>query len=205
MSSASLVLLSIALSLDCFTVCLIFGMQRSAWKKSLKKGEKDPFPPLAWNALQAGLIFAFFHILMIVAGWMLGWSMNPIVARYDHWLAFGLLAGIGLKTLIDSFNRKDSSLQTHAMFQWKSMLLLALAVSIDAFAVGVSLKMLKVPLPRICISVAVAVMLLSIIGMGGGYLACRQMQKLPFKTVNRIGGLVLIGIGIRILVAHLSS
>lgn len=205
MSLLSLILLSVALSIDCFTVCLIFGMQRSAWKKSLKEGEKDPFPPLLPTAFRSGLIFALFHILMIVAGWLLGWSMDAIVSRYDHWLAFGLLAGIGLKTVIDSFNSKDSSIKVHAMFQWKSMLLLALAVSIDAFAVGVSLKMLQVPLLTVCISVSSTVFLLSIAGMCGGYFAHRQMQKLSFRTMNLIGGLVLIGIGVRILVSHLCA
>ncbi|MCH5243789.1 MAG: manganese efflux pump [Lentimicrobiaceae bacterium] len=203
MSLFSLILLSIALSLDCFTVCLIFGMQRSAWKKSLKKGEKDPFPPLVWNALQASGIFALFHILLIVAGWLLGWSMNAIVARYDHWLAFGLLAGIGLKTFIDGFSSKDSSIKVHAMFEWKSMLLLALAVSIDAFAVGVSMQMVQVPLFRLCTSVAITVFLFSFIGMAGGYFAHRQMQKMSIRTVNIIGGIVLIGIGVRILISHL--
>ena len=203
MSLFSLILLSIALSLDCFTVCLIFGMQRSAWKKSLKEGEKDPFPPLVRSALLAGIVFALFHILLIVAGWLLGWSVNAIVSRYDHWLAFGLLASIGLKTIIDGFSAKDSSLKVHAMFEWKSMLLLALAVSIDAFAVGVSLEMLQVPLVKVCASVSVAVFLFSLIGMAGGYLAHRQMQKMSVRTVNILGGLVLIGIGVRILIAHL--
>lgn len=205
MSLLSLILLSVALSLDCFTVCLIFGMQRSAWKRSLKEGEKDPFPPLLPNALLVGFVFALFHIIMIVAGWLLGWSMNAIVSRYDHWLAFGLLTGIGLKTFIDSFNSKDSSLKVHAMFQWRSLLLLALAVSIDAFAVGVSLKMLQVPLTTICISVSSTVFLLSTAGMCGGYFAHRQMQKVSFRTMNLIGGLVLIGIGVRILVSHLCA
>ena len=78
-----------------------------------------------------------------------------------------------------------------------------MAVSIDAFAVGVSLEMLQVPLVKVCASVSVAVFLFSLIGMAGGYLAHRQMQKMSVRTVNILGGLVLIGIGVRILIAHL--
>lgn len=205
MSLLSLILLSIALSLDCFTVCFIFGMQRSAFKKALKAGEKDPFPSLGWGAVQAGLVFAVFHIVMIVLGWFLGWGMSSIVARFDHWFAFALLAAIGLKNIIEGFNNKETDLKVHAMFHWKSLLLLALAVSIDAFAVGISLKMLQVSLSAVCLSVPLAVLLISMAGVFLGYLTHKQVKQVSLRTINLVGGLVLIGIGIRILVEHLSA
>ncbi|MEG2666583.1 MAG: hypothetical protein RSA02_06190, partial [Bacteroidales bacterium] len=65
MSFLSLILLSIALSLDCFAICLIFGAQRAALKAALKPGAEDPFPPLKWEAIKIAFIFAAFHILMI--------------------------------------------------------------------------------------------------------------------------------------------
>lgn len=200
----SLILLSLALSLDCFTVCIIFGMQRSAFRHSLRPGEKDPFPSLGWGAVQAGSVFAAFHILMIVLGWFLGWGMSAIVTRFDHWLAFGLLAGIGLKNIIEGFNSKETELKVHAMFHWKSLMLLALAVSIDAFAVGISLKMLQVSLEAVCLSVPLAVFVCSILGVFLGFFMHRQMKKISLRTINLIGGLVLIGIGVRILVEHLN-
>ena len=150
MSFFSLVLLALALSIDCFTVCLVFGMQRSAYRRALKPGEKDPFPSLGGTAAKAGLVFAVYHIIMIVLGWLLGWGVNAIVARYDHWFAFALLLGIGVKTIIDGFNARDAQLKVHSMFDWKSLLLMGLAVSIDAFAVGISLKMIEVSLLEIC-------------------------------------------------------
>ena len=157
MSFFSLVLLALALSIDCFTVCLVFGMQRSAYRRALKPGEKDPFPSLGGTAAKAGLVFAVYHIIMIVLGWLLGWGVNAIVARYDHWFAFALLLGIGVKTIIDGFNARDAQLKVHSMFDWKSLLLMGLAVSIDAFAVGISLKMIEVSLLEICTVVPVVV------------------------------------------------
>lgn len=199
-----LILLSVSLSLDCFTVCLIFGMQRSAWKTSLKEGEKDPFPSLGRGATQAAVVFAFFHILMIVIGWLIGWSMLPVVEQYDHWVAFALLTAIGLKTIIDGFSKKDNAIKVHAMFHAKSLLLSALAVSVDAFAVGVSFKMLAMPLTTVCLIVGVTVFLLSFAGVFAGYFLHKQVRKISMPTLNLVSGLVLIGIGIRILVTSLS-
>lgn len=204
MSLFSLILLALALSIDCFTVCLIFGMQRSAYKRSLKKGAEDPFPSLSWGAIQSGLLFAAFHILMLVLGWLLGWGMQSIVDRFDHWVAFALLCGIGLKTIIDGFSQKDTQIKVHAMFHWKTLILLAFAVSIDAFAIGISLNMLRVSLAEACLSVPVAVFVISVLGVFLGYATHRQMGKISLSTVNLIGGLVLIGIGLRILFEHLS-
>lgn len=205
MSFFSLVLLALALSIDCFTVCLVFGMQRSAYRRALKPGEKDPFPSLGGTAAKAGLVFAIYHIIMIVLGWLLGWGVNAIVARYDHWFAFALLLGIGVKTIIDGFNARDAQLKVHSMFDWKSLLLMGLAVSIDAFAVGISLKMIEVSLLEICTVVPVVVFLASLFGVFLGFHTHKQMKRISLPAVNLIGGLVLIGIGVRILIEHLTD
>ena len=200
-----MVLLALALSIDCFTVCLVFGMQRSAYRRALKPGEKDPFPSLGGTAAKAGLVFAVYHIIMIVLGWLLGWGVNAIVARYDHWFAVALLLGIGVKTIIDGFNARDAQLKVHSMFDWKSLLLMGLAVSIDAFAVGISLKMIDVSLLEICTVVPVVVFLASLSGVCLGFHTHKQMKRISLPAVNLIGGLVLIGIGVRILIEHLSG
>lgn len=205
MSLISLLLLSLALSIDCFTVCLIFGMQRSAFRHSLKPGAEDPFPSLTKGALQAGLMFAFFHALMLILGWYLGYGLHAIISRFDHWVAFALLSIIGLKSFIESFSQKDdSNMKVHAMFHWKTMILLSLAVSIDAFAVGISLNMIQATLLQACTWVPATVFLISILGIVIGYYAQKKMQKLSLRSISMIGGLVLIGIGVRILVEHLS-
>ena len=205
MSLFSLIILSLALSIDCFTICMVFGMQRAAFRANLRAEEKDPMPPLWWSAVLPGLVFALFHILMILLGWLLGWSINGIVEKFDHWFAFALLCGIGFKTIIEAYNSKEKELQVHAMFHWKSLLLLGLAVSIDAFAVGVSLEMLNVGLVKLCASVALTVLVCSIAAVFAGFFLQKQLRKLSLKAVNLIGGLVLIGIGVRILIEHLQG
>lgn len=184
---------------------MIFGMQRAAFRAGLRDNEKDPMPPLWRSAVLPGLVFALFHILMILLGWLLGWSISGIVERFDHWFAFALLCGIGFKTIIEAYNSKEKEMQVHAMFHWKSLLLLGLAVSIDAFAVGVSLKMLNVGLTRICASVAITVFVCSVAAVFAGFFLQKQLKRLAFKSINLIGGLVLIGIGVRILIEHLQS
>ena len=191
-----MVLLALALSIDCFTVCLVFGMQRSAYRRALKPGEKDPFPSLGGTAAKAGLVFAVYHIIMIVLGWLLGWGVNAIVARYDHWFAFALLLGIGVKTIIDGFNARDAQLKVHSMFDWKSLLLMG---------VGISLKMIDVSLLEICTVVPVVVFLASLSGVFLGFHTHKQMKRISLPAVNLIGGLVLIGIGVRILIEHLNG
>ncbi len=180
-------------------------MQRSAFRASLRENEKDPMPSLWGSAVLSGLVFALYHILMLLLGWLLGWSINGIVEKFDHWFAFALLCGIGLKTIIEAYNSKEKELQVHAMFHWKSLLLLGLAVSIDAFAIGVSLEMLNVGLVKLCASVAITVFVCSVAAVFAGFFLQRQLKKLSFKTINLIGGLVLIGIGVRILVEHLQN
>lgn len=184
---------------------MVFGMQRAAFRANLRAEEKDPMPPLWWNAVLSGLVFALFHILMILLGWLLGWSIGGIVEKFDHWFAFALLCGIGLKTIIEAYNSKEKELQVHAMFHWKSLLLLGLAVSIDAFAIGVGLEMLNVGLGKLCTCVAITVFACSVAAMFAGFFLQRQLKKLAFKSINLIGGLVLIGIGVRILIEHLQS
>lgn len=205
MSLFSLIVLSLALSVDCFTICMVFGMQRSSFRAGLRAGEVDPMPPLWRSALLSGLVFALFHIVMILLGWLLGWSVSGIVERFDHWFAFALLCGIGLKTIIEAYNGKEKELQVHAMFHWKSLLLLGLAVSVDAFAVGVSLKMLNVGPAKMCASVAAAVFACSVAGVFLGFFLHKRVKRLSLKTVNLIGGLALIGIGVRILIEHLQG
>ena len=133
---------------------------------------------------------------MIVLGWLLGWGVNAIVARYDHWFAFALLLGIGVKTIIDGFNARDAQLKVHSMFDWKSLLLMG---------VGISLKMIDVSLLEICTVVPVVVFLASLSGVFLGFHTHKQMKRISLPAVNLIGGLVLIGIGVRILIEHLSG
>ena len=191
MTFIELLLIAIALSMDAFAVSICYGIKNSRFNLR--------------HTLIVALFFGFFQFLMPLIGWGLSSAAHKYIEAYDHWVAFALLLGIGVKTIIDGFNSRDTQLKVHAMFDWKSLLLMGLAVSIDAFAVGISLKMVQVALWEVCLTVPVVVFLVSVLGVFLGFHSHKLVQKLSLPVINLIGGLVLIGIGLRILIEHLSA
>jgi len=144
------------------------------------------------------LSFGFFQFLMPVLGWFAGRGLSRWLGAIDHWVAFGLLAAIGGKMLWDSF-RPSGCMATDPTRGWM-LLTLAIATSIDALAVGLSLALLDTSIwvPSAVIGVVAAV--LTAVGSVFG-------SRLGYRFgvwAERFGGLVLLGIGVKILVTHLA-
>lgn len=198
MSFTEIILLCIALSMDCFAICIVYGAQRSAYKSSLKEGEKDPFRPLVLEALRLSAVFIFFHLVMIGLGWGLGYGFMHYISAFDHWLAFGLLAGIGIKMILESFNKTRLRTEIHALYDWKSLLLLGLATSIDAFAIGVSLSLSNSSLTKTCLVLPLVLLIFASLGLFLGF----KIKKISLQITTFVGGLILLGIGLRILLEH---
>ena len=141
--------------------------------------------------------FGLFQFLMPIIGWLAGASIVDIVADYDHWIAFGLLALIGGNMIRDSFSdeekiRKDIS-------KGFSLISLSVATSIDALAVGFSLGIVgdKIIIPAIIIGIVAAIMSLAGIKLG-------EISNKKFGgRISVVGGIILILIGISILAEHL--
>src|SRR5262245_50435705 len=100
------------------------------------------------------LLFGGFQAVMPVFGWFLGVWLGPVVAAWDHWVAFALLAGIGAKTMWDAWGREDAPAAGEA-FGARMLVVLAVATSIDAFAVGVTLPILGAPLALSVVTIGV--------------------------------------------------
>ena len=151
----------------------------------------------AGHVARLALAFGFFQFLMPVIGWLAGRGLSRWLTAFDHWVAFGLLALIGGKMLWESFRPSESGGQDPTR-GWM-LLTLAIATSIDALAVGLSLAVLDVSIwvPSIVIGIVAAV--LTVIGALFGSRLGRRFGV----WAERFGGVVLIGIGIRILVSHL--
>ena len=125
--------------------------------------------------------------------------MGPLVEAWDHWIAFVLLAFIGGKMLWESRAPKtESSDQDEAAFATRTMLVLALATSVDALAIGVTLPMLGAPLGLSIATIGVVTALLSVAGLYAG----RRFGAMLGPRLDVVGGVVLIGLGVKILVEH---
>lgn len=181
MSFLTLLFLSVALSMDCFAVSIACGMQKLQSK---------------WLALRMALSFSIFHIVMISLGWLLGTGFLKYIELFDHWLAFGLLSGIGIKMIIEGFeHNKENSI---CMDKWGVLLGLSFATSIDAFVVGISLSLEKISLWQASACVGGMLFIITLIGLFIG-------SKLRFfspKFANILGGIILLGIGLRVLLEH---
>ncbi len=151
----------------------------------------------AGHVIRLASSFGFSQFLMPVLGWLAGRGLSRWLEAVDHWIAFVLLAAIGGKMLWESFRSSGRPAQDHTR-GWM-LLTLSIATSIDALAVGFSMAFLEVSIwvPSIIIGVVAAV-LTAIGAVFGSRLGCR------FGVwAERFGGVVLIGIGVRILVSHL--
>ena len=127
MHFAELLLIAVGLSMDAFAVSVCKGLS----VKELRPR----------HALLVGLYFGGFQALMPLLGWLLGYRFETLIQRWDHWIAFVLLALIGGNMVREAFGKDE---EPNSRMDIKTMLLLAIATSIDALAVGVSFAFLEV-------------------------------------------------------------
>lgn len=176
-------------------VAVALGLSMDAFAVSIGKGLATEKLDLG-RTLTVGLYFGGFQALMPVVGFVAGSRLASLIARYDHWVAFGLLALIGGKMLVGS---RDPDGEADASYSAAAMLPLALATSIDALAVGVTFAVLGVGIvPAAALSGAVT---FAVSGLGlhlGGFAGTRWRS-----TAELAGGLVLIALGTKILAEHL--
>lgn len=182
-------LIALALAMDCFAVSVVCAV--------ILREE------VGRVMLRLAFLFGLFQALMPLAGWSLTSRFSAQLEAFDHWIAFGMLAFIGGKMIYDSFKEDDN----HGINprEWKTQILLAVATSIDALAVGISYACTGYDsLPEIALPLAIigaVSFLMSILG-------CRLGARFG-EAVNRrmrpelLGGIILIGIGLRILAEHM--
>jgi putative Mn2+ efflux pump MntP len=135
---------------------------------------------------------------MPVAGWLAGSTVTAMIAGFDHWIAFALLAFVGGKMIWEGFGKKsdeEKADQTKGL----PLLLLSIATSIDALAVGFSISVLKMPILFPAVIIGIICFFMTAIGMLFG----KAMAKLFGRRVEIFGGVVLIAIGVKILMEHI--
>lgn len=183
----SVVLIAISLSIDCFAVAL--------------SGSASVKTRAALPVLRVALAFGLFQALMPVLGWLVGQTIVNLVANYDHFVAFALLAIVGGRMVWESFHPKDERSKITDISKGFVLLTLAVATSIDAFAIGLTLAFLKVHIAVASITIGTIAFVATVLGFVLG----RKVSKLMGRWAETIGGVVLIGIGLRILLSHILS
>jgi manganese efflux pump family protein len=146
--------------------------------------------------------FGGFQALMPLLGFLLGRQIGSAVEAWDHWIAFVLLGGIGVKMIFEAVRsgEEDAALRSEQdVFGLRVMAVLAIATSVDAFAVGVTLPMLNAPLVLSLVTIGVVTALLSAIGL----LVGRQFGARVGRRLDAFGGVVLVSFGTKILIEHL--
>lgn len=202
MNLLDIILLAVALAMDCFTVSIVSGViDHGDWHNDSSEAKiRVPVPVIY---LRMAFLFGLFQALMPLLGWLGISHFQAYMEAYDHWIAFGLLGFIGGKMIWESFGDEEDHHFNPSKL--RTQLLLAVATSIDALAVGISfactgftmLSQLTMPL----VIIGIVSFLFSIFGYHLG----RRFGKAITRCLKPelFGGIILVLIGVKILLSHL--
>lgn len=181
------ILLSIALGMDCFSVALATGLMHKRFQARIM--------------ISMAFLFGLFQAIMPLIGWLCTVYFGNYVSAIDHWIAFGLLSFIGAKMIIDGIRPEEQ--RAFDTSRISVLLTLAIATSIDALAVGVSFTCMGMDswsaIAQPILIIGFTSFLMSLLGNLIGITLGRRF-KFPAEIV---GGIILISIGIKVLYEHL--
>ena len=203
MSLFDIIFLAVALAMDCLTVSIVSGVIMIQRDGSFVTPPTDVTKEPSLCIIRMALLFGLFQAMMPLIGWLGISHFQQYMEAYDHWIAFTMLGFIGGRMVWESFSPDEE--QHFNPRRLRTQLLLAVATSIDALAVGISfactgytsLGQLTLPL----LIIGVVSFLFSLIGYQlGARFGCSIARRLKPEL---FGGIILIGIGVKILVEHL--
>jgi putative Mn2+ efflux pump MntP len=183
MEFVTIFIIAVSLAMDAFAVSIATGTTYKNFS--------------VYNAVRMALFFAVFQGVMPLIGHVAGVAFSGYIVDFDHWIAFLLLAAIGCKMIHDARKHADEEHPDPAGM-WV-LLTLSVATSIDALAIGVTLSLVTSHIYVAVWAIGIITFLLSLAG-------CKAGQKIGHIFENKIeilAGLILIGIGIKILIQHL--
>jgi putative Mn2+ efflux pump MntP len=184
----SIFLIGLSLSLDAFAVSISSGISDRGLK--------------TFHILRGSFFFGAFQFVMPVIGWHLGKAFVAYIDAFDHWAAFILLAFIGGKMFVGALprkNREKAPEKSADIQNLGNLFILAVATSIDALAVGLSFSMINQ-------DIYIPAALIGCITFGVCFLGFHFGKKIGtvFETGSQlVGGIILIGIGVKILLEHI--
>ena len=186
MSLLNIIAIAIALAMDAFAVAIATGVR-------LKRVSLRQFFRLAWH-------FGLFQAMMPVMGWAAGLTVRESIERYDHWIAFGLLAFVGINMIREAFKLEEDAQDKHDPTRGLTLVMLSVATSIDALAVGLTISMLQVAIWFPALVIGLVAGAFTVVGLHLGKSVGSAERLSPVAEV--LGGLVLLGIGVKILFEH---
>src|ERR1700730_6824824 len=187
MSPISITVLAVGHSMD----ALLASIARGAGFRGPRVGE----------AMRTGFVFGLVETITPLVGWIAGIAASRYVAAVDHWITFGLLGFVGGRMVLHAFRRSPEKPALEHNGSLLILLATALGTSIDAMAVGVSLAFLDVNILVIALAIGAATFVMST----GGMLAGRLIGMRFGRWAEIIGGVALFGLGLSILLDHLTS
>ncbi|MEQ8587925.1 MAG: manganese efflux pump [Thalassobaculaceae bacterium] len=180
------------------TLALAFGVSADAFTVAVGSGARRDRHRLS-DVLMIGAVFAAAETAALLLGWSLGHAANAYVAAVDHWLAFVILGGIGMKMIWESLSAGSGEPDRPAAV-WPTLVLTAIGTSVDTFAVGAVLALVRDELVPTALAIAAVTFAMACLGMLLGRAAGTALGR----PAAAAGGLVLIAIGSAILIGHLA-
>lgn len=177
-----LLILAVALAMDSVAVSIAMG----------SKHKRLLFPEILFIAF----VFGIFQGIMPLAGYLIGISFSQYVQAYDHWIAFVLLVGLGAKMLYEAYKNEFDEEVTD--LSNKTLIALAIATSIDAMAVGVTFAFLQT---NVFIASGIIALVTFVLCLGAVYIG-KKLGSILESKAEILGGLILIGLGFKILFEH---
>jgi putative Mn2+ efflux pump MntP len=172
------------MAMDAFAVSLAIGSTRRA--------------SLARPIFRLSFHFGLFQFLMPILGWLAGNKVASFIARFDHWIALVLLAFIGVRMILSGLD-PDGQTYANDPSRGGTLVMLCVATSLDVLAIGLSLAMLQVSILYPAVVIGVITIFLSLLGLLIGH----RLGSTFGKRMEVLGGLILNGIGLRVLITHL--
>lgn len=180
---------------------LSFGMSMDAFAASVVRGASaDLSGNRLVKAFKIGIVFGVVEAITPIIGYFLGVLAQDLVRGFDHWVSFVLLGGLGIHLMYEAIFGKDDDGEPTKNSLIKTILT-AFATSIDAMIIGVSLAFLNVNIWLASLLIGMATTIMATFGV---YLGAKIGTKIGNKA-QILGGIVLIGIGVFILMTHLST
>ena len=183
METLTVLVIAVALAMDCFAVSLAAG--------TVTKERR------IFTSAVLGIFFGVFQMIMAIAGWAAGSSIASTIGFIDHWFAFIILVVIGGKMMYEGI--KGEEVHERNYLAVSTLFILSIATSIDSFGVGLSFALLSTGI----VSAAAIIGIISFIFSFAGVMVGSRLAARFGSPVEIAGGIVLVIIGIRILFEHI--
>ena len=180
----TIIIIAISLSMDAFAVSVVSG---AVYKQLRVK-----------HIFRMAFFFGFFQAFMPLVGYLTALSFKELIADFDHWIVFSILTAIGFKMIYESFKMAAVE-KNYTVSNLAVLLILSVATSIDALAVGITLSLITDNIVTALVVIGIVTFILTCFGAVLG----KKFGHFFEAKIEAVGGLVLIGLGVKILLGHL--